>query len=131
MLVAAGAIGYAPELDQRLPYDPELPKGCWPTPAMRKASAVTLDCPNNSNIVNDEAICRAIAHNSHEVGIAVTANPQPNGRSAGAKFDNRESNIWSDGWSTINSELIFKYHYQIGRSGRKCRWIQPRPRWTS
>ena len=39
MLVAPGAIGYAPELDQRLPYDPEAAKRCSPRPATRTASA--------------------------------------------------------------------------------------------
>jgi peptide/nickel transport system substrate-binding protein len=39
MLVAPGAIGYAPELDQRLPYDPERPSGCSRRPGIRGASA--------------------------------------------------------------------------------------------
>ena len=74
MLVAPGAIGYAPELDQRLPHDPEGAKELLMEAGYPKGFSVTLDCPNNSNIINDEAICRAVAAQLVEVGIDVTAN---------------------------------------------------------
>jgi peptide/nickel transport system substrate-binding protein len=111
MLVAPGAIGYAPELDRRLPYDPTAAKALLAAAGYADGFTVTLDCPNNSNIVNDEAICRALAAQLQEVGIAVTANPQPT-QIAWAKFDNRETDFWFDSWSTIDSELIFNYHYR-------------------
>ena len=115
MLVAPGALGYAPEIDRRLPYDPTAAKALLAAAGYAKGFTVTLDCPNNSFIVNDEAICRALAAQLQEVGIAVTANPQPK-QIAWAKFDNRESDFWFDGWATIDSGLIFNYHYRTNGS---------------
>ena len=95
MLVAPGAIGYAPELDQRLPYDPEAAKTLLAEAGYPDGFSVTLDCPNNPYSINDEAICRAVAAQLGEVGIAVTANPQPK-QVACAKIDNRETDFWFD-----------------------------------
>jgi peptide/nickel transport system substrate-binding protein len=113
MLVARGATGYAPELDQRLPYEPETAKRLLAAAGYADGFSVTLDCPNNSNITNDEAICRAIAAQLREVGITVTANPQQKAV-AWAKFDNRETDFWFDTWAVTDSEQIFQYEYLTG-----------------
>jgi peptide/nickel transport system substrate-binding protein len=115
MLVAPGAIGYAPELDRRLPYNPQISKRLLAAAGYPDGFSITLDCPNNSNIINDEAICRAVAAQLKEVGITVTANPQPK-VAAWAKFDNRETDFWFDTWSTLDSQLIFDYHYRTSGS---------------
>jgi peptide/nickel transport system substrate-binding protein len=115
MLVAPGAIGYAPELDQRLPYDPVVAKRLLAATGYPDGFSVTLDCPNNSNIINDEAICRAVAAQLAGVGIAVTANPMPKSV-AWAKIDNRESDLWFDTWAAIDSEILFVHYYRTGDS---------------
>jgi peptide/nickel transport system substrate-binding protein len=125
MLVAPGAIGYAPELDVRLPADPKAAKRLLAAAGYPDGFSVTLDCPNNSNIVNDEAICRAIAAQLNRVGIAVSANPQPKVL-AWAKFDNRETDFWFDTWSAIDSELIFNYHYRTGGSQNAAGYSNPK-----
>ena len=76
MLVAPRALGYAPELDRRLPYDPKAAKALLAEAGYPDGFSVTLDCPNNWNI-NDEAICRAIAAQLDEVGMDIAVNPQP------------------------------------------------------
>ena len=124
MLVAPGAIGHAPELDRRVPYDPTAVKALLAAAGYADGFTVTLDCPNDSNIVNDEAICRAIAAQLREVGIAVTANPQPK-QIAWAKFDNRETDFWFDSWSTIDSELIFNYHYRTNGGQNAAGYSNP------
>jgi peptide/nickel transport system substrate-binding protein len=48
MLVSPGAIGYAPELDRRLPYDPEAAKALLAEAGYPQGFSVTLDCPSNS-----------------------------------------------------------------------------------
>jgi peptide/nickel transport system substrate-binding protein len=125
MLVAPGAIGYASELDQRLPYDPEAAKRLLAEAGYSEGFSVTLDCPNNSNIVNDEAICRAVAAQLAGVGIAVTANPVPK-RVAWAKIDNRETDFWFDTWSAIDSEIIFVHQYRTGDSANASGYSDPR-----
>jgi peptide/nickel transport system substrate-binding protein len=90
MLVAPGAIGYAPKLDERLPYDPEAAKALLVEAGYPDGFSVNLDCPTNSKMINDEAICRAVAAQLHEIGIAVTANPQPK-QAYWPKLDNHET----------------------------------------
>jgi peptide/nickel transport system substrate-binding protein len=125
MLVAPGVIGYARELDTRLPYDPEAAKRLLAEAGYPDGFSVTLDCPNNSNIINDEAICRALAAQLNRVGLAVTANPQPK-QVAWAKFDNREIDFWFDTWSTIDSEFIFVHQYRTGDRANASGYSNPR-----
>jgi peptide/nickel transport system substrate-binding protein len=125
MLVAPGAIGYAPELDQRLPYDPEAAKRLLSEAGYSDGFNITLDCPNNSNLINDEAICIAVAAQLHEVDIAVTANPQPK-QIYWAKIDNRETDFWFDSWSAIDSHFIFALQYRTGDNANASGYSNPR-----
>ena len=126
MLVAPGAIGYAPELDQRLPYDPEAAKALLAEAGYPQGFSVTLDCPNNSHMINDEAICRAIAAQLHEVGIAVTANPQPKDV-YWAKFDNRETRLLvRHAGATLDSHVIFVHAYRTGDIENASGYSNPR-----
>jgi peptide/nickel transport system substrate-binding protein len=125
MLVAPGATGYAPELDKRLPYDPEAAQRLLAAAGYPDGFSVTLDCPNDSNIVNDEAICRAIAAQLNEVGIAVTANPQPQAV-YWDKFDNRQTDFWFDTWPAIDSQLIFDTEYRTAGSQNAAGYSNPR-----
>jgi peptide/nickel transport system substrate-binding protein len=97
MMVAPGVNGYAPELNQRLPHDPEAAKRLLAAAGYPQGFGVTLDCPNN-RYINDEAICRAIAAQFHEVGIELVVNAQPR-NVIFAKIDNRESDFYLFGWS--------------------------------
>ena len=94
MLVAPGAIGYAPELDQRLPYDPEAAKavarrGRLPGRLQRRPSIART---TQTSSTTRRSAARS-PRNFSEVGIAVTANPQPKER-VWAKIDNRETDFW-------------------------------------
>jgi peptide/nickel transport system substrate-binding protein len=124
VLVAPGAIGYAPELDQRLPYDPEGAKELLMEAGYPEGFSVTLDCPNDSNIINDEAICRAVAAQLVELGIDVTPDPVPK-QVAWAKIDNRETDFWFDTWSAIDSEFIFVHQYRTGDSANASGYSNP------
>ncbi|MCE3248523.1 MAG: extracellular solute-binding protein family 5 [Geminicoccaceae bacterium] len=110
MLVAPGAVGYAPELDQRLPYDPELAKRLLSEAGYPEGFSVTLDCPNN-RWINDEAICRAVAGQLGAVGIDVNVNAQPK-QLFFAKLDNRETDFYLNSWATHDSQVIFVRFYR-------------------
>ena len=58
------------------PYDPEAAKDLLAAAGYPEGFGVTLDCTNNSNMNNDETICRAIATQLGEVGIDVVVNAQ-------------------------------------------------------
>jgi peptide/nickel transport system substrate-binding protein len=109
MLVPPGVNGYAPDLDQRLPYDPEAAKALLSDAGYPDGFSVTLDCPNDSQILNDAAICRAIAAQLRQVGIDVTANPMPK-----EVYYNSESDFWFEDWAAIDSEIIFVRAYRTG-----------------
>jgi peptide/nickel transport system substrate-binding protein len=115
MLVAPGAIGYAPELDQRLPYDPEAAKTLLTAAGYPEGFSVTLDCPNN-RWINDEAVCRAIAAQLGAITLDVTANPQPK-HLFFAKVDNREADFFFDSWAALDSESYFINYYRTGTQG--------------
>jgi peptide/nickel transport system substrate-binding protein len=115
MLVAPGAIGYAPELDQRLPYDPEAAKTLLGAAGYPDGFSVTLDCPNN-RWINDEAVCRAVAAQLSTIELKVTANPQPK-HLFFAKVDNRETDFFFDSWAALDSESYFINYYRTGTQG--------------
>jgi peptide/nickel transport system substrate-binding protein len=113
MLIAPGLNGYAPDLDQRLPYDPEAAKDLLAAAGYPEGFGVTLDCTDNSNMTNDEAICRAIARQLSEVGIAVAVNAQSKDVIY-PKIDNRESDFYLDSFAatTLDSHEVFINHYR-------------------
>ena len=125
MLVAPGAIGYAPDLDQRLTYDPKAARALLAAAGYPQGFGVTLDCPSNSSVINDEAICRALAAQLRAVGSAADANPQPK-QAYWAKFDNRETDFWFDSWSAIDSHFIFVHQYRTGDSANASGYSNPR-----
>ena len=70
LMVAPVVNGYAPELDKRLPYDPEARRSCWPRPAIRTASRSGMNCPND-RYVNDAEICQAVAAMLARIGVKI------------------------------------------------------------
>jgi peptide/nickel transport system substrate-binding protein len=76
-IMVAPGVNAAPALDQRLPHDPEAAKRLLTQAGYPNGFSVTLDCPNNSSAMNDEAICRAIAAQLEGIAIDVAINAQP------------------------------------------------------
>jgi peptide/nickel transport system substrate-binding protein len=110
-MVSPGVNGYTPELDQRLPYDPEAAKTLLAAAGYPDGFSVTLDCPNN-RYVNDEAICRAIGSQLAKIGVHVTVNAQPK-HLFFALLDNRATDFYLAGWGlgTLDSYDVFRSHY--------------------
>jgi peptide/nickel transport system substrate-binding protein len=113
MLVGPGTVGYAPELGQRLPHDPDSAKRLLAEAGYAERFSVTLDCSNNSNMTNDEAICGAIAQQLTEIGIAVTVNLQPK-QDYWIKIDSRETDFWMDSWSAIDAQVVLLHFFRTG-----------------
>lgn len=116
MLVSPGAIGYAPELDRRLPYDPAAAKALLAEAGYGGGFSVTLDCPNNSHLINDEAICRAIAAQLHKVGIAAAANPPAEAGLLGQVRQSRERLLVRH---LVHARLALDLHPRLSNGGHR------------
>jgi peptide/nickel transport system substrate-binding protein len=123
--IPPGVNGYAPELDQRLAFDPERAKALLADAGYPEGFGVTLDCPNNRTL-NDEAICRAVASQLGEIGIRVKVDAQPK-EIHFAKLFERRTDFYLLGFLTpsFDSALHFRelYHSQAGR----CEALQSMP----
>jgi peptide/nickel transport system substrate-binding protein len=124
MLVGPSTLGYASDLDQRLPYDLGAAKRLLSEAGYANGFSVTLDCSNNSNVTNDEAICQAVAQQLHEIGIAATVHPQPK-QVYWAKIDNRETDFWLDSWAAIDSQVVLLHYYRTGDSANASGYSNP------
>ena len=70
LMVAPGINGFVPELNARLPYDPEAAKKLLAEAGYPNGFEVTMNCPND-RYVNDGEICQAVAAMLARVGIKV------------------------------------------------------------
>jgi peptide/nickel transport system substrate-binding protein len=111
MIIQPGINGYAPELDTRLPFDPDAAKVLLAAAGYPDGFAVTLDCPND-RYINDEAICRAVAAMLGKVGIRVSVaarrmlEHQP-------MIRNKETDFYMLGWGTTTYDSLYPLSYLI------------------
>ena len=70
LMVAPGINGFVPELNARLPYDPEGAKKLLADAGYPSGFEVTMNCPND-RYVNDGEICQAVTAMLARVGIKV------------------------------------------------------------
>jgi peptide/nickel transport system substrate-binding protein len=111
ILIEPGINGYAPDLDTRLPFDPDAAKELLATAGYPDGFAVTLDCPND-RYINDEAICRTVAAMLDEIGIRVTVAARPM-REHLPGIKNRETDFYMLGWGTSYLDSIDQFSYLI------------------
>jgi peptide/nickel transport system substrate-binding protein len=96
-MVARGIRGHAPEMEKRLPYDPEAAKKLLADAGYAAGFDVTMQCPND-RYVNDSEICQAVAANLARVGINVKL--QAEGKATYfPKALRREVGFFMLGWS--------------------------------
>jgi peptide/nickel transport system substrate-binding protein len=107
--------GYAPELDTRLPFDPDAAKELLAAGGYPDGFAVTLDCPND-RYINDEAICRAVAGMLGEIDIRVNVAARPM-REHFPRIKNRETDFYMLGWGTSTYDSLFHFSYLIRSDG--------------
>jgi peptide/nickel transport system substrate-binding protein len=111
IIIQPGVNGYAPELDTRLPFDPDAAKVLLAEAGYPDGFSVTLDCPND-RYINDEAICRAVTAMLAEIGIRVTLVARPM-REHLPRIKNRETDFYMLGWSTSYFDSKDQFSYLI------------------
>jgi peptide/nickel transport system substrate-binding protein len=86
----------SPEIEQRLPHDPTRSKQLLSEAGFPKGFEVTLDCPNN-RYVNDEEICIAVAAMLTRVGILTKVTTQPRATYV-PKLEKHDTSFFMLGW---------------------------------
>lgn len=126
MIIPPGVNGHAPEFEQRLPHDPKAARALLAEAGYPNGFAGTLDCTNN-RYINDEAICRAVAGQLGEIGLAVSVNAQPEDRHF-QKLDARESDFWFESYTaeTLDSLEIFQLFFRSGGIFNAFGYANPR-----
>jgi peptide/nickel transport system substrate-binding protein len=111
MIIQPGINGYTPELDTRLPFDPDAAKRLLAVAGYPEGFAVTLDCPND-RYINDEAICRAAAAMLGGIGIRVSVAARPM-REHFPRIRNKETDFYMLGWGTTTYDSLYPLSYLI------------------
>ena len=70
LLIAPGVRGFQPDMNRRLSFDPAGARKLLADAGYPDGFDVTLNCPND-RLVNDVAICQAVAANLARVGVKV------------------------------------------------------------
>ena len=85
-----------PEFERRLPHDPELARRLLAEAGYPQGFEVTMDCPNN-RYINDEEICVALAAMWGQIGVKVKVNAMPRALYF-AKMEKLDTSMYMLGW---------------------------------
>src|SRR4030095_3659332 len=103
LMVGPGINGFQPDLNKRLPYDPEAAKKLLADAGYPNGFEVTLNCPND-RYVNDARICQTVAANLSRVDVKINLAAETKGTYY-PKILRRDTSFYLLGWtpSTIDS----------------------------
>jgi peptide/nickel transport system substrate-binding protein len=86
-----------PELNKRLPYDPEAAKKLLTEAGYPNGFEVTMNCPND-RYVNDAGICQAVAANLARIGVKINLAAETKGTYF-PKILRRDTSFYMLGWT--------------------------------
>ena len=97
LMIGPGVRGFQPDMNKRLPYDPEASKKLLADAGYPAGFEVGLNCPND-RYVNDAAICQAVAANLARVGVKVNLQTETK-VSYFPKILRRDTSFYLLGWT--------------------------------
>ena len=97
LMIAPGINGFVPELNKRLPFDPEASKKLLAEAGYPQGFEVGMNCPND-RYVNDEEICKAVAAMLAKTGIKVNLAAETKGTYF-PKILSRNTSFYLLGWT--------------------------------
>jgi peptide/nickel transport system substrate-binding protein len=97
LMVAPGIKGFVPDMNKRLPYDPEAAKKLLADAGYPNGFEVGMNCPND-RYVNDGEICQAVAANLARIGIKVNLAAETKGTYF-PKILRRDTSFYMLGWT--------------------------------
>jgi len=103
LMVGPGVRGFMPDMNKRLPYDPEAAKKLLADAGYPNGFEVGMNCPND-RYVNDGPICQAVAANLARIGVKVNLQTETK-VSYFPKILSRNTSFYLLGWtpSTVDS----------------------------
>ncbi|NUZ05629.1 ABC transporter substrate-binding protein [Piscinibacter koreensis] len=103
LMVGAAVRGFQPDMNKRLPYDPDAAKKLLTEAGYPNGFEVGMNCPND-RYVNDSAICQAVAANLARIGVKVNLQAETK-VSYFPKILRRDTSFYLLGWtpSTVDS----------------------------
>ena len=97
LMVGPGINGFNPDLNKRLPFDPEAAKKLLAEAGYPAGFTVDMNCPND-RYVNDGQICEAVAANLARVNIKVNLKAETKGTYF-PKVLRRDTSFYMLGWT--------------------------------
>jgi peptide/nickel transport system substrate-binding protein len=97
LMIAPGIKGFVPELNKRLPYDPEAAKKLLAEAGYPSGFEVGMNCPND-RYVNDGEICQAVAANLARIGVKVNLQAETKATYF-PKILRRDTSFYMLGWT--------------------------------
>jgi peptide/nickel transport system substrate-binding protein len=97
LMVGPGINGFVPELNNRLPHDPEAAKKLLADAGYPNGFEVTMNCPND-RYVNDARICQAVAANLARIGVKINLAAETKGTYF-PKILRRDTSFYMLGWT--------------------------------
>lgn len=97
LMVGPGINGFVPDLNKRLPYDPEAAKKLLADAGYPSGFEVTMNCPND-RYVNDARICQAVSANLSRIGVKINLAAETKGTYF-PKVLRRDTSLYMLGWT--------------------------------
>jgi len=106
-MVGPGVRGFQPDMNKRLPFDPEASKKLLAEAGYPNGFEVTMNCPND-RYVNDAAICTALASQFAKVGVRINLAAESK-ITYFPKILRRDTSLYLLGWtpSTVDAHDAF------------------------
>jgi peptide/nickel transport system substrate-binding protein len=97
--------GWVPAAHERLPYDEKKAKELLTAAGYPNGFSVTLDCPNN-RYINDEEICKALVSMWAKLGVKVSLNAMPRATYF-PKIQKYDTSLYLLGWGVPTFDALY------------------------
>ena len=104
-MIAPQVNGYTEDTAKRLPYDVDKAKAQLREAGYPDGFEVTLDCPNN-RYINDEEICQAVVAMWAKIGVRARLNAMPRATYF-QKVQNFDTSLYLLGWATATFDALY------------------------
>ena len=112
ILVGPGVRGFQPDMNTRLPYDPQQATSLLSEAGYPKGFKVDMNC-SNDRYVNDASICQAVAAQLARVGVTINLQIEPKNLYL-PKVLPGEPSFFLLGWASTNMDALHTINAVMG-----------------